>query len=113
GRGGWLADVAVFTPVAALRWFEQGLLRLSTVIVMLAIALAGVAVASLWLRVGQRISARLYRTLAAVVAIAAFIWLGSMARASLEVSENRRNSFPRADEIALQQIRDPLRITIN
>ena len=113
GRGGWLAEVAAFTPTAALRWFEQGLLRLSTVLVMLAIALAGFAIATVWLRVGQRISARLYRTVAVVVGIAAFIGLGTMARASWDVSENRRNSFPRADEVVLRRIREPLRITIN
>ncbi len=113
GRGGWMAEVAAFTPVAALRWFEQGLLRLSTALVMLAIALAGFAVAVVWLQVGQRVSTRIYRTLAVMIVIAAFIWLGSMARASRDLSENRRNSFPRADEIALRQISAPLRITIN
>jgi hypothetical protein len=113
GRGGWLAEIAAFTPAAALRWFEQGLLRLNTVVVMAAIALIGFVLTAIWLQAGQKISVRLLRTLAAVAVIAVFIWLGSMARASWDVSENRRNSFPRADEIALRQIREPLRITIN
>jgi len=33
-------------------------------------------------------------------------------RTSWDLSENRRNSFPAADEIALGQVRDPLRITV-
>lgn len=113
GRGGWLAEVAAFTPTAALRWFEQGLLRLNTALVMLAIAVAGFAVAAVWLQAGRKASVRLLRTLAVVAGIAVLAWLSSMARASWDLSENRRNSFPRADEIALRQIREPMRITIN
>ena len=113
GRGGWMAEVAAFTPTAALRWFEQGMLRLSTVIVMLAIALAGFVAATVWLRVGHKFSVRLLRTVAVALGLAALIGLGSLARASWDVSEDRRNSFPRADETALRQIHEPLRITIN
>lgn len=113
GRGGLLAEVAAYTPVAALRWFEQGLLRLSTVLVMLAIALAGLAVAIVWLRAGQSITSRLFRTFGLAVSITLVLGLGSMASVSWDSSENRRNSFPLADEIALRQIHQPMRITIN
>ncbi|HMV83577.1 MAG TPA: ABC transporter permease [Blastocatellia bacterium] len=113
GRGGWPAEIAAYTPVAALRWFEQGLLRLNTVAVMAVITLLGFALTALWMQAGKKLSARLLHTLAAVVVAAAAIWLSSSARASWDVSENRRNSFPRADEQALRQIREPLRITIN
>lgn len=113
GRGGWLAEIAAYTPTAALRWFEQGLLRLNIVIVMLAIALAGFAVAIVWLQAGQTVTKRLLRTVAVIASIAVVIGLGSMARASWDTSENRRNSFPRADEIALRQIHRPMRISIN
>jgi len=34
-------------------------------------------------------------------------------RASWDLSENRRNSFSRADEAALQQIKEPLHISVN
>jgi ABC-2 type transport system permease protein len=113
GRGSWLAEIAAYTPTAALRWFEQGLLRLSTVAVMAAIAIAGFVVAAVWLRIGQKICARFLQTLALVLGVAVFLWLGSMVRASWDLSENRRNSFPRADDVALRQIREPMRITIN
>lgn len=113
GRGGWLAQIAAYTPTAALRWFEQGLLRLNTVLVMLAIALAGFALAAIWLRRGQTVTERGLRTGGLVAVLAATLWLGSMVRASWEASENRRNSFPHVDEIALRQIRAPLQITIN
>lgn len=113
GRGGWMAAIAAYTPAAALRTFEQGLLRLNTAIVMLALALAGFAIAAIWLRTGRKLSARLVRVAALVIGVAIVVWLGSLARASWDASENRRNSFSRADEAALRQIRDPLRVTIN
>src|SRR5262249_2950566 len=39
-RGGWMATLATYTPTAALRFFEQGLLRLNTGMVMLTLAVA-------------------------------------------------------------------------
>jgi hypothetical protein len=113
GRGGWMAEVAAFTPTAALRWFEQGLLRLSTVLVMLAMALAGFALAAIWLHAGRKLRQRWLWTASLMAAIAIVIWISAMPLTSWETSENRRNSFPQADEIALRQIHDPLRITIN
>jgi ABC-2 type transport system permease protein len=113
GRGGWLAALAVYTPAAALRFFERGLLRLSVVIVTLALALAGFAVAAVWLHTGRKFGARLLRVAVLLSLVAVVVWLGSLARASWDLSENRRNSFPRADEAALRQIREPMRVTIN
>ena len=113
GRGGWLAAVAAYTPTAALRSFEHGLLKLSTVFVMLALSIAGFAIAAVWLDGGLGIRTRLVRVLVVVLSATGVVWLGSFAHTSPDVSEDRRNSFPRADEIALRQIHEPLRITIN
>ena len=113
GRGGWLAALASYTPTAALRFFEQGLLRLSVVIVILALALAGLAIAAIWLHTGRKPGARLLRAVVLLGSFALIAWLGSISRASWDLSENRRNSFSRADEVALRRIREPLRITIN
>ncbi|MEP7340318.1 MAG: ABC transporter permease [Acidobacteriota bacterium] len=113
GRGGLMAEVAAFTPTAALRWFEQGMLRLSTVLVMLAMALAGFALAAIWLHAGRKLRQRWLWTAALMAAIAIVIWISAMPLTSWETSENRRNSFPQTDETALRQIHDPLRITIN
>ncbi|HKC89480.1 MAG TPA: ABC transporter permease subunit [Blastocatellia bacterium] len=113
GRGGWLAALASYTPTAALRFFEQGLLRLSVVIVILALASAGLAIAAIWLHIGRKPGARLLRSVVLLGFIAAIVWLGSISRASWDLSENRRNSFSRADEVALRRVREPLRITIN
>jgi ABC-2 family transporter protein len=113
GRGGWPAALAAYTPTAALRFFERGLLRLSVVIVMVAMALAGLAIAAIWLHTGRKLGARLLRTAVLLGLIAVAVWLGSLSRSSWDASENRRNSFSRADEAALRRIHEPLRITIH
>src|SRR6185436_6947172 len=52
-RGGFLQQLASFTPTAALRNFEQGLLRLSTILALLTITIAGFALATIWLHTGR------------------------------------------------------------
>jgi hypothetical protein len=48
-----------------------------------------------------------------MIVILAFVMFGAAnLRASWDFSENRRNSFPRADEAALAQIQQPLIVTV-
>jgi ABC-type transport system involved in multi-copper enzyme maturation permease subunit len=112
GRGGFLQQLANYTPTAALRFFEQGLLRLSTTIVMLVIIVSMFALAAVWLNTGRPLRRQLLATLALVALVAAVMFAAAGVRASWDLSENRRNSFPPADEIALRQIQSPLRITV-
>jgi ABC-2 type transport system permease protein len=112
GRGGWLEQLANYTPTAALRFFEQGLLRLSTTIVMLGVAAAGFAVAVVWLHTGRTLRCCALSTVAVVAILGAVMFGAASLRASWDLSENRRNSFPPADEAALRQIQDPLQITV-
>jgi ABC-type transport system involved in multi-copper enzyme maturation permease subunit len=112
GRGGLLQQLAAYTPTAALRSFEQGLLRLSTVLVMLAITIAGFGVAAVWLQTGRTLRQHLLQT-AAILAILFVVMFGAAnLRASWDLSENRRNSFSPGDEAALRQIQDPLQVTV-
>jgi ABC-type transport system involved in multi-copper enzyme maturation permease subunit len=112
GRGGLLQQLADYTPTAALRSFEQGLLRLSTTVVMLVIVLSTFACAAAWLNTGRTLRYRLLSTVAIATILIAVLLSSVGLRTSWDLSENRRNSFPPADEMALQQIRDPLRITV-
>jgi hypothetical protein len=112
GRGGLLQQLANYTPTAALQFFEQGMLRLNTVIVMVVIVIAGFAVAIIWLDTGRRLPVRLFATLAVVVILAGLMLAVGSMRTSWDLSENRRNSFAVADEAALRGINDPLRITV-
>lgn len=113
GRGGRLQQLANYTPTAALRFFEQGLLRLSTTLVMILIVVTCFALAVIWLHIGQPSGRRILAT-GVLVVVMMFAAAGvANVRASWDLSENRRNSFSRADEAALQQIKEPLHISVN
>src|SRR5258708_2151720 len=112
GRGGFLQQLAAYTPTATLRFFEHGLLRLNILVAMLAFSVTGFAVAGIWLHTGRTWRFRLLGTLALAMILACVIVSANGVRASWDASENRRNSFSRADEVALSQIQQPLRITV-
>ena len=111
-RGGFLQQLAAYTPSSALRNFEQGLLRLNTTIVMMAIIVAGFVLAALWLPTGRTWRFRLVSTGVVMFILAGIVYGANTIRASWDVSENRRNSFSYADEAALKQINQPLKITV-
>jgi ABC-2 type transport system permease protein len=111
-RGGVLSKIAEYTPSAALRVFEHGELRVATVLILTTLGIAGLAVAAVWLDEGRRGSARAARLAAVIVVAAAACVACARIRASRDVSEDRRNSFPPADENALRAIRQPLHVTV-
>jgi len=92
--------------------FEHGELRLATLFILAALCVTGLAVASEWLQEGRHTSRRVAGVLGAVVlgaiACAGFARL----RPTWDVSEDRRNSFPAADETALRRIGQPLHVTV-
>ena len=111
-RSGTLATIAQYTPSAALRVFEHGELRASTVAVLLVLSGAGLAVAAILLREGTPLRRRLTSLGVMLVVTLALCFAAGRWRASVDVSENRRNSFSRADEAALRQIHAPLDVTV-
>jgi ABC-type transport system involved in multi-copper enzyme maturation permease subunit len=112
GRGGWTQELAAYTPTAALRVFEQGLLRLSTLVVIAALAFGSFALAALWLHTGRTWRYRFIATSVVMITLAVAAMGGAALRSSWDLSENRRNSFPPADEAALREIKEPLRVTV-
>jgi len=112
GRGGFVQQLASYTPTATLRSFEQGLLRWNAVVVFVLLSCAAFGVAVIWLHTGRTIRSRLVRTLLLLVITAGAVWIGAGVRASWDVSENRRNSFPAVDETLLRGIDQPLKITV-
>jgi hypothetical protein len=111
-RGGFLQDVAAYTPTAALRVFEQGLLRPKVLVVVLAVSLAGFWLSAIWLDTGRSLRSRLLATGALAAGVAVLAGVGGGIRSSWDLSEDRRNSFSHADETALRQIHEPLRVTV-
>src|ERR1041384_1015184 len=112
GRGGFVQQLASYTPTAALRSFEQGLLRFNVLAVMLLVCIAAFVLVAIWLNIGRTIKFRLAATLVLLVITAGAVWVAANLRASRDLSENRRNSFSAVDEAALRGINQPLKITI-
>ncbi|HEY9227362.1 MAG TPA: hypothetical protein VIP11_11985, partial [Gemmatimonadaceae bacterium] len=111
-RGGVIAAVSSYTPEAALRTFEQGELRVATVLVLLTLGATGVAAAAIWLREGEPARRRVARLVGlAIVSVALCATFGRMG-ASWDVSESRRNSFSRLDEEHLRTLGQPLTVTV-
>ncbi|MDX6712836.1 MAG: hypothetical protein QOH96_3852 [Blastocatellia bacterium] len=112
GRGGVLQQLANYTPTAALRFFEHGLLRVNSVAAMIAIGIAGFAIAAIWLQTGRSILRKCLWTVGTGLILAIIMAGAAGIRKSWDVSENRRTSFSTADEAALSKINQPLLITV-
>jgi ABC-type transport system involved in multi-copper enzyme maturation permease subunit len=89
-RGGTIAAIAQYTPTSALASFEHGDLRLSTVLILTTIGLAGLAVAAAWLREGRHLPRRVAGVAAALIAATLACVLFAQLRADRDVSEDRR-----------------------
>jgi ABC-2 type transport system permease protein len=111
-RGGVIASVAAYTPSAALRVFEHGELRVATVLILLTLGLGGVVAATAWLREGEPASHRARDVGMVLLSVVILCVLFAGLHDSRDVSEDRRNSFPRADEAALRAIEAPLHVTV-
>jgi hypothetical protein len=110
-QGAWWEWAAGYTPTAMVAQFQHGLVRLDVVLVAMLLTVGGLAFASVWMRWGVAIRRRAVETgvLAAAV-LAGIAAVSALATVSWDLSENRGNSFPRADEAVLRQIGAPLRI---
>jgi len=113
GRGGLLARLAPFTPAAALHAFERGDVRLAAVTVLCAASAAAVAFAAVWLDPFRIVPRKLVATGALLAALALAVAAASALRTSWDLAEDRRSSLPRADEAALSQLAQPVRITVH
>lgn len=111
-RGGALAVIATYTPLAALRTFERGELRLATIVILIVVGVTGLALAATTVPSGRPLRSRVLRSVTAVVVALLACALATQFRLSRDVSENRRNSFAPADEIALAAISAPLHVTV-
>jgi hypothetical protein len=109
-QGGLWERVAGYTPTAMVAEFQHGLLRLDVVLVAALLVSAGLVFSAVWLRIGVPIRRRIRESIALALATTALLFASTFVTPSWDTSENRANSFPRADEEALEQIRTPLRI---
>ena len=112
-QGGIWERVAGYTPPAMVAQFQHGLIRLDVVLVTFALVTAGLAFAALWLRSGVSVRRRVQESIVLAAVCVLAVLSGSGASPSWDLSENRMNSFPAADEQALAKIRGPLGIEVH
>lgn len=109
GLLGWLSRLSL---TQTLRTFEQGLLSAGLVIGIAATICGFAGLASIWLPPGVPVRAKLLRSAAWVAAVVVALGLAAQLRLFIDVTEDRRNSFPLADQRALASFRKPLVITV-
>ena len=113
GQPGVLEWVARLSLTQTLRTFEQGLLSIGLVLGVVAAICAFAALAAVWLHSGVPLRTRLMRSIACVAVAAIVLASAAQVRTSLDLTEDRRNSFPVADQRALAELREPLLITVH
>ncbi len=122
--GSWILDFAVAGQPGILEWvsrlsltqtlrpFEQGLFSAGLVMGIVAAIAGFAALAAVWLHPGVALGSKLTRSVLCVAAAGAVLLLATQVRTAFDLAEDRRNSFPAADERALRELREPLAITV-
>jgi ABC-2 type transport system permease protein len=113
GQPGVLGWISRLSLTQTLRAFEQGLLSAGLVLGIVAAIGSFAALAAVWLHPGVPVSTKVIRSMACVAIAAAVIALSTQVALSVDVTEDRRNSFPAADQRALAELREPLIITVH
>jgi ABC-2 type transport system permease protein len=113
GRPGMLEWIAHLSLTQVLHGFEQGLLSPGRILGVIAVIGAFAALAGVWLPPGVAIRAKLLRSLLCVIAAAIVLGLVSQVRLSVDVTADRRNSFPAADQRVLATLSEPLHVTVH
>jgi ABC-2 type transport system permease protein len=112
-RGGVSSLLAALSLTSLLRPFEQGLLSVPTVLGMLIAMVGFLALAAIWLPPGVPLGRKLNVSILIVVAAGLLIGGAAQARTVLDVTPDRRNSLPAADEKLLGQLHERLLVTVH
>jgi ABC-type transport system involved in multi-copper enzyme maturation permease subunit len=112
GQGIWTRYLADLSPTAALKSFESGLFSLPSALGLLVAAATLTAITAIWVPPGRRPEVKVGLSAAAVAGALCLALLVSKARFYADVTEDRRNSFPAAQEAALQHLTLPLAVTV-
>jgi hypothetical protein len=112
-HGGFWERAASFTPTAIVAELQHGLVRLDVVLAALAIVATLLVLAAIWIRTGAPIDSRVRASMLTALVAAIVMFACGKAAMSWDLSENRANSFSRADEAALRRIPTPLRLVVH
>src|SRR3984893_17862877 len=113
GQPGLLAWIASLSLTQVLHTFEQGLLSAALVAGIGAAVFGFAALAAIWLPPGVHFRSKLHRSIACVFAAALALGLGAQIKLTFDVTEDRRNSFPAADQRLLASLAQPLVVTVH
>jgi ABC-type transport system involved in multi-copper enzyme maturation permease subunit len=112
-QGGAWERAAGYTPTAMVAEFQHGLVRLDVVFVATILIAAGLVLAAIWMRLGAPVRQRVFDSAALAALTVAVMLVSTLVTPSWDTSENRANSFPRADERALAQIAAPIDVEVH
>jgi ABC-type transport system involved in multi-copper enzyme maturation permease subunit len=113
GRSGLSAWVAQLSLTQTLRTFEQGLLSVGLVLGIVGVVCGLSALASVWLPPGISLQGKVLHSVPCVLATIAVLGAATQIGQSVDVTEDRRNSFPATDQQLLATLRLPLVITVH
>ena len=113
GQPGLIAWIGSLSLTQVLHPFEQGLFSAGLVAGICAAGLGFAALATVWLPPGVRIRNKLIRSIVCVFAVALALGLVTQIRPTFDVTEDRRNSFPAADQRLLASLEQPLVVTVH
>src|SRR5215470_4942606 len=113
GRPGWIEWFAHLSLTQVIRTFEQGLLSVSLVAGVVVAICTFAALATIWLPPGITVRQKLMRSAVCVGAAVVALVAVTQIKASIDVTEDRRNSFALADARQLAGLPGPLTITVH
>jgi ABC-2 type transport system permease protein len=113
GQPGLLAWIARLSLTQVLRTFEQGLLSAGLVVGIGAAIFGFAALANVWLPPGVQVRDKVIRSIVWLCVVALALGLASQIKLTFDVTEDRRNSFPVADQHLLASLAQPLVVTVS
>jgi ABC-2 type transport system permease protein len=113
GRPGLLEWIARLSLTQVVRNFEQGLLSVSLIAGVGVVICFFAALATVWLPPGIAVRQKLQRSVLCMVGAAVALLLVTQIKASIDVTEDRRNSLPPADQLQLGKLAEPLTVTVH
>ncbi len=113
GNPGLLSWIAQLSLTQTLRPFEQGLLSGGLVLGAACVIFGLIALATVWLPPGVPPLSKLRRSLPWVLTVGLMLGAAAQVRLTVDVTEDRRNSFPAADQKLLTTLRLPLLVTVH
>jgi ABC-2 type transport system permease protein len=109
---GFVQTLAQFSPTALLKNFEKGVFSSVGVVHFAAIAVGFLSITAILLKSGESIRKRAIQSLVAVVITLSALVVLQYFPFYKDLTEEKKNSFPAEDEVALRQVNGPFKLTV-